>query len=255
MSRGGFSAEHRESQSGRGPEGPTTGKGGHGSSRARSARTWRRPAILRKSTSARFSGRAAVCQRSRGPWRDTSSTIRSSAGGVIGCDAEIGGGSVLHDRGDQRRLARPAKPCGPSPSRRARAEREDVGPRIGLLPLELLRRHVLERAEDRALLRQVRLLRRQRESRRTAASAGASAFARPKSRSFTPDFVSITLPGFRSRCTIPCRCAFSSASAISTPKRSTCSSGSGPCASRSRQRLPLEELHDEVLDRRRGPTS
>ena len=30
-----------------------------------------------------------------------------------------------------------------------RAEREDVGPRVGLLPLELLGRHVLERAEDR----------------------------------------------------------------------------------------------------------
>ena len=34
-------------------------------------------------------------------------------------------------------------------------------------------------------------------------AAGAIAFARPKSSSFTPVFVSITLPGFRSRCTIP----------------------------------------------------
>ena len=42
-------------------------------------------------------------------------------------------------------------------------------------------------------------------------------FARPKSRSLTPDFVSMTLPGLRSRCTIPCRCALSSASAISIP--------------------------------------
>jgi hypothetical protein len=45
----------------------------------------------------------------------------------------------------------------------------------------------------------------------------AIAFASPKSRSFTPDFVSMTLPGFKSRCTIPCRCALSNASAISTP--------------------------------------
>ena len=48
-------------------------------------------------------------------------------------------------------------------------------------------------------------------------TGGAIAFARPKSRSFTPDFVSITLPGFKSRWTIPCRCALSSASAISVP--------------------------------------
>ena len=34
------------------------------------------------------------------------------------------------------------------------AEREDVGARVGLLALELLGRHVLERPEDRALLRQ-----------------------------------------------------------------------------------------------------
>ena len=54
-----------------------------------------------------------------------------------------------------------------------------------------------------------------------------------KSSSFTPDLVSITLAGFRSRCTIPCRCALSSASAISTPYRSVCSTGSGPFARRS----------------------
>ncbi len=47
--------------------------------------------------------------------------------------------------------------------------------------------------------------------------AAASPLASPKSSSLTPDRVSITLPGFKSRCTIPCRCALSSASAISTP--------------------------------------
>ena len=46
---------------------------------------------------------------------------------------------------------------------------------------------------------------------------GATALASPKSRGFTPDFVSITLEGFRSRWTIPWRCALSSASAISIP--------------------------------------
>ncbi len=65
------------------------------------------------------------------------------------------------------------------------------------------------------------------------ALVGAIAFASPKSSSLTPVFVSITLPGFRSRCTIPCRCALSSASAISTPIFSVCVSGSEPPARRA----------------------
>jgi hypothetical protein len=53
-----------------------------------------------------------------------------------------------------------------------------------------------------------------------SASAGAVSFpvhARPKSRSFAPDRVSMTLPGFRSRWTMPCRWAASSADAIWIP--------------------------------------
>ena len=49
------------------------------------------------------------------------------------------------------------------------------------------------------------------------APAVTSDLASPKSSSFTPDFVSMTLPGFRSRWTMPCRCALSRASAISIP--------------------------------------
>ncbi len=46
-----------------------------------------------------------------------------------------------------------------------------------------------------------------------AVGPASSGLARPKSRSLAPDLVSITLPGFRSRCTTPARWAFSSASA------------------------------------------
>ncbi len=46
------------------------------------------------------------------------------------------------------------------------------------------------------------------------ASASTPIRARPKSKSFTPLRVSITFPGFRSRCTTPLRCAAASASAI-----------------------------------------
>ena len=153
------------------------------------------------------------------PWRGSVWTTRSSAGGVIGWTAEIGARLVLHDRRDQRRLAR---------------ARERL----------LARRHLVEHAPNAKMsvrasaslpsscsgamywnvprivpfLRQVaRPAPEHGRQRRHAPSCtgGAIAFASPKSSSFTPDFVSITLPGFRSRCTIPCRCALSSASAIS----------------------------------------
>ena len=116
---------------------------------------------------------------------------------------------LLHDRRDQRRLRRPRERLPPRRHLVQHApEREDVRPPVRFLPLQLLRRHVLERPQDRPFLRQVLARRRahhRRQRRRppTTAAAGAIAFARPKSRSFTPVFVSITLPGFRSRCTIP----------------------------------------------------
>ena len=56
---------------------------------------------------------------------------------------------VPEDRGDERRLALARRtPSGRWPSRRATApKREDVDARVGLAALELLGRHVLERAE------------------------------------------------------------------------------------------------------------
>ena len=64
------------------------------------------------------------------------------------------------------------------------------------------------------------------------AACGASVLARPKSSSLTPPFVSITLPGLRSRWTIPCRCARSRASAIWIPAGISCPSSIGPFARR-----------------------
>ena len=96
-----------------------------------------------------------------------------------------------------------------------RAQRPDVAARVGLFPLHLLRRHVRHRPENRAL----------RGAGRAAAScvipdnemgaAGACSFARPKSSSFAPAFVSMMLAGFSRDAPCPARCALSSASAIS----------------------------------------
>ena len=74
----------------------------------------------------------------------------------------------MDDRGDERRLA----PSGERllPRRHLvedQPEREDVRARVRFVPLELLGRHVLESAEERALRRQVlpRLRRQHREAR------------------------------------------------------------------------------------------
>ena len=68
--------------------------------------------------------------------------------------------------------------------------------------------------------------------------AGALSFASPKSRSFAPALVSMMLAGFRSRWTIPCRWALSSASAISAAIFSAWSSGSAPFSSRAASVCP-----------------
>ncbi len=71
--------------------------------------------------------------------------------------------------------------------------------------------------------------------------------ARPKSRSFAPVFVSTTFPGLRSRWTMPCLCATSSAEATCAPNFTTCSSGSAPFCSRSASDSPVEQLHHQEV--------
>ena len=81
------------------------------------------------------------------------------------------------------------------------------------------------------------------ESDTVAGAASCFSFAKPKSSNFVPDFVSMTLPGFRSRWVMPLRCALSSASEISIAYCNTCSSGRGPfsirCASVSPSRYSI----------------
>ena len=86
------------------------------------------------------------------------------------------------------------------------------------LPVRLLGRHVGGRAEDHPRLRHRRRRDRRRHRRvlrRRARSAGSSAFARPKSSTFTvPSARTLMFAGLRSRWMMPCSCAASSASAI-----------------------------------------
>ena len=111
----------------------------------------------------------------------------------------------------RRRALKRALPCRHLVDNRA--EGKDVGARVGLSPLELFRRHVGIGAQHGALRGERRRVRPNR-GQRDRSGVGCS-FDKLKSRSFAPLFVSITLPGLRSRCTSPRRCAWSSASASS----------------------------------------
>ena len=72
------------------------------------------------------------------------------------------------------------------------------------------------------------------------------AFARPKSSTFTvPSVRTLTLAGFKSRCTMPASWAASSASAICFAIGSASSIGIGPRAMRCGQILAFDELHHE----------
>ena len=125
------------------------------------------------------------------------------------------------------------------------AEREDVGARIQRVAERLLRRHVQDGADGGAQAGQGP------EVAPLAAlpvSSGDSIIAaRPKSSSFaSPRAVTKMFAGLRSRCTMPAACAASSASAICTPRPTTVPSDIGPARHHLEQRLPAQQLHDEV---------
>ena len=97
------------------------------------------------------------------------------------------------------------------------AERPDVRALVDGPAARLLRRHVGGGAEDHAALGARRRRRASGEfvGARRALDSRSSAFARPKSSTFTtPSGVILMLAGFRSRWTMPFSCAASSASAI-----------------------------------------
>ena len=175
------------------------------------------PAVLIQRSSDATS--SALCQRSSGSFARHLSTTCCSAGGVSGCASAIGGGCsftiaairlVLRLSLEGAAAGRHLVQDGP--------EGEDVGAGVRFLPLELLGRHVLERAEDRSVLRSEAWPRWPGSSCPSSfAPPSAAVFASPKSSSFAPDFVSMTLPGLRSRWVMPWRCAACRAEAICWP--------------------------------------
>ncbi len=124
---------------------------------------------LARSTSSSRLTSAALCQRSSGSLARQVRTTRSSAAGTPAATREIGAGSSFMI--DEISDAWLAPENAFLPGRHLvehRAEGEDVGARVGLLALELLGRHVLERPEDRAFLRQALLRRERRQAARVS---------------------------------------------------------------------------------------
>ena len=164
--------------------------------------------------SARMS--AAVWYRS---WRSFSSAlamIRSSSGGIsafnsIGaCGSPIENGVEDHGRGVARE--RPLPGCHLVEHD---AKREQVGASVQVLAARLLGGHVGDGSEGHALVVSVSESGRVGGTSSRPAAVRPMGFARPKSSIFAcPRVVTKMLAGLMSRCTMPCECAASSASAI-----------------------------------------
>ena len=134
----------------------------------------------------------ALCHRSSGSFARHAPTTRSSAGGVSGCSAEMGGRVRSRIARDQARLALALERLlARQHLVEHRAEREDVRARVGLAAFELLRRHVLKRPEDRALRREARAASSAASTGPPPTPAGSPADVQqsspaPKSSSFAP---------------------------------------------------------------------
>ena len=126
-----------------------------------------------------------------------------------------------------------------SASRRARSRTPRCRRACRRLPARLLGRHVGRGAENHPRLRHRRGGDRRRIGSRSgdAPAAGSTAFARPKSSTFTvPSLRTLMFAGLRSRWMMPCSCAASSASAICRAIGSASSSGMAPRAMRCADR-------------------
>ena len=136
------------------------------------------------------------CQRSSGRFSRHVITTRSSDAGQDCLHTGDRLRSVLEDRANEARLAAALESATAGQHLvEDGAEREHVGAGVGLLAFELLGRHVLQRSEDGALLRE-NCWRGRQHRRASACEERLIVFASPKSSSFAPPDVSMMFEGF-----------------------------------------------------------
>ena len=158
---------------------------------------------------------AALCQRSSGLLARQILTTSSNRGGESFCSDDTGGGLVwstapITVAGRVPGNARPPR----QPSRAASRQRRRCRSARWRRDRRVARAPYRDRCRGpRARCGQWHVARG--EGRQEAGPEVASSFERPKSSSFAPDLVNITLPGLMSRWTMPARCALSRAPAIS----------------------------------------
>ena len=138
-----------------------------------------------------------------------------------------------------------------------RAERKQIRPSVGLFALELFRGHVLDGADDCSPPSSTETLdwpRSSCELRTREAGwilrhpgSGLVAFAKPKSISLAPACVSMMLPGLRSRCTMPCRCAAVKRLRNGNRNLQDFRERQCPFAQSFRQRFAFEKLHHQIV--------
>ena len=214
--------------------------------------------VLPSAMPSRASPRSCVCcQRSAGFLRETRVHQTVERRGASGRGGE---GRRIAARGWPRRAwLWSRRECALSGQHFVEhcAKRKQIGARVGFLAAHLFRRHVRDRADERPVERQ--RARRPGGTRLPARLRRRPNRASPKSSSFTPDFVSMMLAGFRSRWTMPRAWAAASASTISTRDLERLIDWQRLPAAAGCERLPFQQLHHEIRHLtaavRRGPTS
>ena len=193
------------------------------------------PSAMRRSS---FQRSAADCQRSSGSFSRQVWMARSSAGGVRGCSLLTGFGCLYSIADATPKWLLPSKARPPVTISYSTAPNEKMSLRASASFPSTCSGDIYGTVPTTAPSSVIGVARGVMSVNVASAASGSAAFANPKSSSLAPDFVSMMLPGLRSRCVTPLRRALSRALAIWIPHSSTSATGIGPFSNLSASDSP-----------------